>query len=357
LDAPVPGSRPGHDHDDHDHDHDEHEREREHEHEHGGLVGFVRRLLQPHSHDHVTSTELAGSKEGSRALVVSLIGLTLTAAIQLVVVLASGSVSLLADMIHNFSDALTAVPLGIAFWLTRRAPNRRYTYGYGRAEDLAGVFIVLTITVSAAVALWEAVLRLIHPRPLTNIGWVLVAGAVGFAGNELAAVYRIRTGRRIGSAALVADGLHARTDGFTSLAVVAGALGAAAGWQAADPIAGIVISVAILGVLRVAVRDIYRRLMDSVDPGLVADIQTNLEAVEGVRSVDNVRVRWVGHALRADAEISCDPALTLEEAHGIAEQARHRLLHETRHLADALIHVSPAATEGRDPHELTQHHF
>lgn len=246
-----------------------------------------------HGHGHVDSIDaaLAASAEGVRALKTSLLVLGATALAQLVVVLMSGSTALLADTIHNFSDALTAVPLWIAFVLGRRAATRRYTYGYGRAEDLAGVFIVAMIALSAVVAGYESIHRLVEPRPVENAGFVLAAGVIGFLGNELVAVHRIRVGRRIGSAALVADGLHARTDGFTSLAVVAAALGVLAGFPLADPIVGLLITVAILVVLRGAAVDIYRRLMDAVDPHLVDTAEAAVRAVPGVVAVDEIARR------------------------------------------------------------------
>jgi cation diffusion facilitator family transporter len=330
-----------------------------HDHGPGGIRGFIAGVLSPHSHDAADSidTALTASAEGIRALKVSLAGLAVTAAFQLVVVLLSGSVALLGDTIHNFSDALTAVPLGIAFLVGRRRPTKRYTYGYGRSEDLAGIFVVAMIALSSAVAAWEAVQRLLHPRTVHNVGWVVVAGLVGFVGNEVVAVYRIRVGRRIGSAALVADGLHARTDGLTSLAVVVGALGVAAGWQLADPIVGLLITVAILFVLWGAARDIYRRLMDSVEPGLVDDVHRVLASVPGVEEVEGVRIRWLGHELRAEVEILSDGDLSLAEAHAIAEEAHHRLLHQVRRLGQATIHSSPCGHDGRDPHAATAHHF
>jgi cation diffusion facilitator family transporter len=319
----------------------------------------VKSILAPHSHDAAESVdaELESSDEGIRALKTSLAALAVTAALQLVVVLISGSVALLADTIHNFADALTALPLGLAFWLGRRPATRRYTYGFGRAEDLAGVFIVAMIALSAVVAAWEAIQRLLHPHDVRNVGWVIAAGVVGAVGNELVAVYRIRVGRRIGSAALVADGLHARTDGLTSLAVVIGAIGVAAGFQKADPIVGLLITVAILGVLRNAGRDIYRRLMDSVDPGLVDDVERVVAAVPGVEVVEAVRIRWVGHQLRAEAEIVSDADITLADAHAIAEEAHHRLLHDIPRLSEVTIHTSPCGHDGRDPHSVTAHHF
>jgi cation diffusion facilitator family transporter len=280
-----------------------------------------------------------------------------TAALQAVIFAISGSVALLSDTIHNGADALTAIPLGLAFWLGRRPPNTRYTYGYGRSEDLAGVFIVLTIAVSSGVAGWEAINRLLHPRQVHYLGWVVAAGLVGFLGNELVAAYRIRVGRKIGSAALVADGLHARTDGFTSLAVVLGAVGVALGWRLADPVVGLVITVAILVVVKNAARDIYRRLMDAVDPRLVETVTAILAGVDGVDGVDAVRIRWIGHELHAEAEITSAGDLKLADAHDVAERARHLLLHQVPRLTQATIHSSPASADGVDPHALTGHHF
>jgi cation diffusion facilitator family transporter len=313
----------------------------------------------PHSHDPVESVDqaLTGSDEGMRALQVSLAVLAVTAGVELAIVLLSGSVALLGDTVHNFADALTAVPLGLAFWLGRKSPTKRYTYGYGRAEDLAGVFIVLMIAASSGLAGWEAISRLIHPRPVHHVGWVIVAGLVGFAGNELVALYRTGVGRKIGSAALVADGHHARTDGMTSLAVVVGALGVAAGWQQADPVVGLVITIVIMGVLRNAARDIFRRLMDSVDPGLVDRVTTVLEGVPGIDSVEEVRIRWIGHELRAEARVISGGNLSLEEAHAISEEGHHRLLHDVPRLADVILHTDPRSPDGRDPHAEIAHHF
>src|SRR5271169_5104035 len=249
----------------HDHTHD-------HDHDHPrGLLGLIKEVFAPHSHDASDSIDgaLESSAAGIRAVKISLLALGATSIAQLVIVVLSGSVALLADTIHNFSDALTAIPLWIAFALGRRAATRRYTYGFGRAEDLAGLFVVAMITLSAAIAAIESVRRLLHPVAIHHLGWVAAAALVGFIGNELVAIYRIRVGRRIGSAALLADGLHARTDGFTSLAVLLGAGGVALGFPLADPIVGLIITVAILAVLRTAARDVFRRLMDGVDPELV----------------------------------------------------------------------------------------
>ena len=315
-----------------------------HDHEHrGGFVGAVKSILRPHSHDSGDKFDdaLTASNEGMRALKISLGILALTAIFQVVIVVISGSVALLADTIHNFSDALTAIPIGIAFVLGRRVANRRYTYGYGRAEDIAGLFVLLTMLASALVALYEAVNRLLNPRDLNNLGWVAVAGLVGFIGNEWVALYRIRVGRRIGSAALIADGLHARTDGLTSLAVLVGAGGVAAGWRLADPIVGLVISAAIFAVLRQAAKEVFGRMMDRVDETLVTDAEATVASIDGVRGVDRLRMRWVGHELLADVNVRADRSLDLIGAHDLADDVRDRLLATTRRLADVTVHVSP----------------
>lgn len=325
----------------------------------GRALAWLPGVLRPHSHDAADSIDsaLETSRQGISALKISLIGLAATAAVQVAIFALSGSVSLLADTIHNFADALTAVPLGLAFWIGRRPANRRYTYGYGRAEDLAGIFVVTIVAASSVVAGWEAISRLIHPHQVNQIGLVIVAGLVGFAGNELVGQYRIRVGRQIGSAALEADGFHARTDGITSLGVVAGAAGVALGWQAADPVFGLLITVAILMVVKNAARNIYHRLMDAVDPGLVEQITDVLGSAPGVLAVERVRVRWVGHELHAEAEVTSAADLSLSDAHDVAETARHRLLHEVRRLNAVIIHTSPAEHEASDPHALTAHHF
>jgi len=309
-----------------------------------GLRGAIKEIFAPHSHDAADSVDdaLQSSAAGIRAVKISLGVLGVTAIAQIVVVIFSGSVALTADTIHNFSDALTAAPLWIAFALGTKAATRRYTYGFGRAEDLAGLFVVAVIALSAIVAGYQAVVRLTHPEPIDHVGWVALAGVIGFLGNEWVALYRIRIGRRVGSAALVADGLHARTDGFTSLAVLFSAGGVALGFPLADPIVGLAITVAILAVLRTAVRDVFRRLLDGVDPAMVDTAEQTLAAQPGVQAVRSVRMRWIGHRLHADAELDVDPALNLAQAHRIAHEAEHELSHAVPKLTTALIHAYPA---------------
>lgn len=316
-------------------------------------------LLRPHSHESVDKIDRAveSSARGMRALWTSLAVLGATALAQGAVVALSGSVALLGDTVHNAADALTALPLGVAFVLGRKAANRRYTYGYGRAEDLAGIVIVLTITASAAYAAWTAIDRLLHPEEVSHLPTVAVAAVIGFLGNEWVARYRIRVGREIGSAALVADGLHARTDGFTSLAVLIGAGGSAMGWRSADPIVGLAITVAILLVLRDVAREVFRRVMDAVDPALVDTAEQALLAVPGVRAVGELRLRWIGHRLRAETAIVVSDDLNLRAAHDVAVRAEHALLHAVPKLTAALVHADPAPTpDAPDPHAELAHH-
>lgn len=329
----------------HDHPHShEHDHAHRDDHEHpGGIKGFLLSIFKPHSHDAADSIDsaLESSSEGIRALKISLVVLLATAVAQLLVVLLSGSVALLADTIHNFSDALTAVPLWIAFVLVRRPPSKRFTYGLGRVEDIAGLFIVLMIALSAVVAGYESIRRLISPQDITHVWVVLVAGMIGFAGNELVAVYRIRVGRRIGSAALVADGLHARTDGFTSLAVALGAIGVMAGFPLADPIVGLLITAAILAVLKGAATEVFRRLLDGVDPALVDQAERSIRSTPGVTGIDSVQLRWIGHQLHAETSVLVDARIDLRQAHQIAHQAQARLRRDVPKLTEATVHVSP----------------
>ncbi|WP_169949321.1 cation diffusion facilitator family transporter [Microbispora sp. H11081] len=337
-----------------------HEHGHGHGHEHGVtmLRARVTHLLRPHSHEAADKIDPAmeTSRRGMRALWVSLAALGATTMVQAVVVALSGSVALLGDTLHNAADALTAVPLGIAFLLGRRPPTRRYPYGYGRAEDLAGVVIVAAIAASSIAAAYAAIGRLLQPQHVSYLGAVAAAALVGFAGNELVARYRIRVGREIGSAALVADGLHARADGLTSLAVLAGAGGAALGWTWADPVVGLLIAAAILMVLRQAAREVYRRLMDAVDPALVDRAEAVLRDTPGVLGLGQVRLRWIGHRLRAECEVVVDPAATVVEAHHVAAEAEHNLIHAIPRLTAAIVHADPLARDGVDHHAVLDGH-
>src|SRR5499425_2474249 len=305
----------------------------------------------PHAHTHGTvDPTMVTTHRGLWAVKWSFIGLCATALIQVVIVWMSGSVALLADTIHNFGDAATALPLWIAFKLTRRPPSPRFTYGLGRAEDLAGVVIVGLILCSAMVASYESLSRLFNPQPIAYLGAVMGAALLGFLGNEAVARLRIKVGQEIGSAALVADGYHARVDGWTSLAVLVGTAGAWLGYPIVDAMIGLVITVAILRIVWESGATIFTRLLDGVDPSVLADITHAIRHLPEVQEVTQVRVRWVGHRLHAELNIAVSPQLSVTQGHAIAAEVRHQLLHHVRHLANAVIHVDPLDASGEEHH-------
>jgi cation diffusion facilitator family transporter len=322
--------------------------------------GWLSAVFHLHGHSHQRAA-IAGDQAflhneiGIRTVWLALAALGVTSLLQIAVVAISGSVALLADTLHNIGDALNSVPLLIAFYLARRVANRRYTYGYGRGEDVAGIFIVLSIAVSAGIIFWESIQKLIHPEPLTNLGWVALASIIGFVGNELVALLQIRTGRAIGSAALVADGLHARTDGLTSLAVLIAVAGTWLGFPIVDPIIGLLIGVTILFITRDATVTMWYRLMDAVEPELLDQAEAVIARHVQVKEVEWVRMRWLGHRLAADLGVAVDPQLSTTAGHAVAEELRHALYHALPHLSDVVVHVDPYLPND-DPHRLTAHH-
>jgi cation diffusion facilitator family transporter len=319
--------------------------------------------LHMDSHDHASHGHTHGAVDatlfttarGIWAVKWSFFWLFITAAFQIVIVLLSGSVALLADTIHNFGDAATAIPLWVAFTLARRRVTKRFTYGYGRVEDLAGVAVVLTILFSAVVSGYQSFERLLHPQKIGYLWMVALASIIGFLGNEAVALFRIRVGKEIGSAALIADGYHARVDGLTSLAVLGGAIGVWLGFPLADPIVGMLITVAILWIVWESGKSVFTRLLDGVDPEVVDEIKHAVSHVKEVRDVSEIRVRWLGHRLHAEVNIAVKGRLSVEQGHEIAHEVRHRLLHHLRYLSNATIHIDPVQASGEDHHRIDRH--
>lgn len=326
---------------------------------HHGLKTRLTSWLRPHSHDLGDQIDpaLERSTEGIRATKLALAVLVLTSGVQVAIALVSGSVALLADTIHNVADGLTSIPLWIAFAVGRRAQTRAYAYGFRRAEDLAGLFIVLVILLSAVFIGWESIDRLVNPQPLRHLAWVFLAGVVGVCGNEIAAHVRIRTGRRIGSAALVADGFHARADTMASVAVLVAAAATWLGYPVVDPVVGLIICGLILWILEQTAVQVFRRLMDGVDVALVDRIEVVSGAVPGVDSVDWARARWSGHRLHADLAIAVEPALTVLEGHSVAGRVEHELFHQLPQLEQVHVHVHPRTGPDDDIHATTRHHY
>ena len=334
----------------HDHDHD-------HGREHGWWAK-VKHAVVPHSHDANEAIQSAeeASGQGIRAAWIGLAGMMATALAQVVIVAISGSIALLADTVHNLGHAATTIPLIIAFRLGRRPADGRYSYGYRRAEDLVGLFIGLIVAITAAIIIWGSVDALLNPREITNLGWVFAAGVVGFLGNEIVAVYRIRAGRRIGSAALVAEGQHARADGLTSIAVVLGVVGVWLGFQRADAIIGLLIGLAILWILASSMKTVGKRLMDGVDDDVVGRLREAAAGVDGVLGVDRVRARWSGHRMAGDASIRVSRDLDVVAAHEIADEVEHAMLHAVAHVEAIVVHIHPVDVADDELHELTGHH-
>jgi len=340
----------------HVHDHD-------HTHQDGDIPhhssGWLSSLFHGHSHDrkHVISETAFNSNEaGIRTVWIALAILLVTSILQIIIVYFSGSVSLLADTAHNIGDGLNSIPLLVAFYLARRLPTRRYNYGFGKAEDIAGIFIVLSIAVSAGIVFWESFQRLLNPQPIINLGWVAAASLIGFLGNEWVAVIQIRVGRRIGSAAMVADGLHARTDGLTSLAVLLAAGGTWLGFPIVDPIIGFLIGFTILFITWDATKAVWYRLMDAIEPEILEHAEHVIARQAGVKEISCLRMRWVGHQLHAEVHISVEADLSMVEGHAIAEVVRHELFHEFDELAKIVVHLDPWLDNLAYAHELTIHH-
>jgi cation diffusion facilitator family transporter len=329
-------------------------------HRHGHSHGHGQADSGKHGHTHgVIDPTITTTERGIWAIKWSFVILGITAVLQLIIVLLSGSVALLADTIHNIGDAATAVPLWIAFLFARRKPSARFTYGLGRVEDLAGVTIVAIILFSALVAGYQAIDRLINPQPITLVGWVAVAGLVGFVGNEAVAIYRIRVGRQINSAALIADGYHARTDGLTSLAVVLGALGVWLGFPLADPIVGLLITIAIFGIVWQSAKAVFTRMLDGVEPGVVDEIRHAAEHVPDVGKVLDVRARWLGHRLATELIVAINSNATLREADTVSIAVERELFDHIPALSIASVRIRPIAglpEERHDPGHSGHHH-
>ncbi len=350
-----------HEHRDHEHHHAHGEHGHDHDHPHRGVWGWLSAIFHLHGHSHqhntlVTDNAFVANEVGIRTVWLALAALTVTSVIQVAIYWLSGSIALFADTVHNIGDGLNSIPLLIAFYLTRRAATRRYTYGFGRAEDVAGILIVLSIAFSAGVIFWESFQKLLNPEPLTHLGWLALAALVGFVGNEMVAWLQIRVGRRIGSAAMVADGLHARTDGLTSLAVLIAAGGSWLGFPLVDPIVGLLIGVAILLITWDATKTMWYRLMDAVEPEHLRRAEEVVRRQPEIKATHWIRMRWMGHRLHADIGIAVDPDLTTAASHHIAEHLRHDLYHALPFLAEIIVHVDPWSAQADEHHNLTAHH-
>jgi cation diffusion facilitator family transporter len=325
-----------------------------HGHSHGGgPFGWLAATFHWHGHQHqehdLTGDSAFATREGIRTVWIALGALALTTVLQIVIVVLSGSVALLADTVHNFGDMLNSIPLLVAFYLSRRVATRQYTYGFGCAEDVAGVVIVLSILFSAGYIFWESFGKLLDPEPIQPLPWVAAAAVIGFLGNEAVALFQIRTGNRIGSASLVADGLHARIDGLTSLVVLVAVAGSALGFPIVDPIVGILIGVAILFIARDATMRVWHRLMDAVDPNVVDQIEQYASEVAGVHDVVSVRVRWVGHRIHSEIALVLSGNPSIADGQRIVSMVKKLLFDNVRHLQHVTAEITPASMIASGP--------
>lgn len=369
--TPHPHVDPDHEHD---HPHDTHSNAHDEAHDHGhlhegphghrhdtGLWGWINTIFHLHGHSdqqlqRASDPALADSTAGIRTVWLALGVLSVTTVLQIIIVYISGSVALLADTVHNLGDSLNSIPLLVAFYLARRAATRRYTYGFARAEDVAGIFIVLSIAFSAGVIFWQSIQKLLHPAPMQNLGWVAIAAIIGFVGNELVAWLQIRKGQEIGSAALVADGQHARTDGLTSLAVLLATGATWLGYPIVDPLIGLLIGVTILFITKDAVITIWYRLMDAIEPEYLKKTEAVIQQQPEVKELRRVRMRWMGHRIQAEVYIAVALDMNIAQGHQVAEQLRHDLFHALPYLSEVVVHVDPWSLERSEHHELTTHH-
>jgi cation diffusion facilitator family transporter len=309
-----------------------------------------------HIHMHgAVDPALLTTQRGLRAITWSFLGLLATALLQAGVVVVSGSMALLADTIHNVGDAATAIPLWIAFTLARKKPTNRFSYGYGRAEDLAGVVVILVILSSAIAVGYESLQRFSNPQKVEYLWAVAAAAIVGFLGNEAVARFRLKVGHEIGSAALVAEGHHARTDGLSSLVVLACVCGLWLGFPLADPLVGLLITTIIFKIAWESGKSVFTRLLDGVDPEAMDEVKHAAQHVPEVRAVTEVRMRWIGHRLLAEVNAAVNADLSVEQGHHIAVAIRHELLHHLPYLSNAIVHIDPLNASGEDHHRIAEH--
>lgn len=310
-----------------------------------------------HHHPGMLDHDLTTHRRAVHAIWWSVAVLGLTAALQLAIVSATDSAGLFADALHNVGDVLGTAALWVGLRLSRRPPSARFPYGWRRFEDLAGLVIVVAIAASAALALWDSTTAILgETHRVRNPAWALAAALVGVAGNEAVASYKIRVGRSIDSVALVADGRHARVDGLVSLAAAAGIVGAWLGVPLADPVAGLVIGGVIVLVLLRTGGEVLARTVDAVEPGIIDRIDEVAGRVPGIRGVHDVRARRVGRSLLVQLHAEVDGDLRVREAHGLAEEVRHRLVHDLPAILMVDVHLDPAG-EREDAHAVTSHHF
>ena len=267
--------------------------------------------------------DAAERRDADRAVGISAVGLALTGVVELVIALFTGSVGLLSDALHNLSDVSTSAVVFLGFRLSRRGATPRYPYGWERAEDLAGLGVALVVWASAVFAGVESVRKLLSDQGASHVGAGIAAAAVGIIGNQVAARYKLRVGRRIQSATLISDAKHSWLDALSSAGALAGLIGVAFGQRWAGPVAGLIVTVFICHVGYEVTTDIARRLLDGVDDDVVITVERIVAGVEGIRHA-HARARRTGRTLRVEIEGWVDPGLSVALADQLGHPARPR---------------------------------
>ncbi len=289
-----------------------------------------------------SSRDTANRARAMRAIAVSSIGLLFTSTLELAVVVFSGSVALLADGLHNLGDVFTTVGVYFGFRTSRRAPTRRYPYGYGRAEDLAGILIVAAIWGSAVLAGLQSFEKLLSGRGTSHLTLGMLAAVIGIVGNQLVARYKMRVGRAIKSAPLIVDARHSRLDAIASFGALIGLIGVALGFRQADPIAGFAITALIVHIGIDATRDVVSRLMDVHDDELAGEVASIARAIPGVRGLGDLRVRWLGRQAEVRLVIHVPPTMPMTEAHELAHRVQDRLRTQLPDTREITVEPAPA---------------
>jgi len=294
-----------------------------------------------------------GERDAVRAVIISAVALGIAAVVEFAASLSGHSAGILADALHNSGDVLTTGILLASFWLGRRPATRRFPAGFGRIEDVATILIVLVIVVTAGAAAWASIAKLLNPQPVGNVPFGIVAAAVGVVANLAVSEYKVRVGRSLHSSALEADGVHSRIDALVSAGAGIGIGLAAAGFGWADPVAGLAITGMILFILAGTVRDLFYRMMEAVDPEVIAEIEEHALSVRGVLGVHDVRARWIGREMSVVLHVDCDPGLSLRRAHALAVEVEHAVGHAIP--AGRLdVHMDPGT--GHHHHEVDAAH-
>ena len=279
-----------------------------------------------------------------RAIVFSSLGLLATSTLELFVVVLSGSVALLSDALHNLGDVFTTVGVYLGFRASRKVATRKYPYGYGRAEDLAGIVIVAAIWSSAVLAAWQSYEKLVTGRGTSHLPLGMLAATIGIVGNQMVARYKLKVGREIKSAPLIVDARHSMLDALASGGALLGLIGVALGFRVADPLAGFAIALLIVRIGVVATRDVVSRLMDANDEELGRAVLAAIDRIPAVKAVSDLRVRWLGRQVEVRIRVHLPATMPFSAAHDVTHQVERAVLEVIPDVREVTVEPVPEGT-------------